>query len=168
MKKKRVLKKAVFHYGRDILPSSGKNDERTFIQHGATSVYDHTFNVAYLSMYIAVLLRLKVNQRALVRGALLHDYCKYDWHNKDKSHRFHGFTHAKKARENAEKDFELGEIEKNIIERHMFPLNIVPPKFKEGFIVCIADKISAVSETLGKRNSERFHVEFSSVNFRSA
>lgn len=28
----------------------------------------------------------------------------------------------------------------NIIERHMFPLNIVPPRYKEGWVVTYADK----------------------------
>ena len=28
----------------------------------------------------------------------------------------------------------------NIIERHMFPLNIIPPKYKEGWVVTYADK----------------------------
>ena len=28
----------------------------------------------------------------------------------------------------------------NIIERHMFPLNIIPPKYKEGWVVTYVDK----------------------------
>ena len=67
---------------------------------------------------------------------------------KDKSNRLHGFTHAKRALKNAEKEFSLNPIERDIIIRHMFPLNIKPPKYRESIIVCIADKISATIETL--------------------
>jgi uncharacterized protein len=35
----------------------------------------------------------------------------------------------------------------------MFPLNISPPKYRESVIVCIADKISAVCETLQISNN---------------
>ena len=37
-------------------------------------------------------------------------------------------------------------IEKNIIQAHMFPLSIVMPKYKESWIVVMADKICAMNE----------------------
>ncbi len=40
---------------------------------------------------------------------------------------------------------------KNIIIRHMFPLTLVPPTCTEAWIVCIADKICAIEETLFNR-----------------
>ena len=43
-------------------------------------------------------------------------------------------------------------IERDIIKKHMFPLNIAFPKYKESLIVCIADKIIALYETVFKRN----------------
>ena len=85
--------------------------------------------------------------RALIRGALLHDYFLYDWHEADKSHRFHGFIHAGRALLNAEKDFELSDIERNMIKSHMFPLNPVLPRYRESVILCVADKICAARET---------------------
>ena len=29
----------------------------------------------------------------------------------------------------------------NSIVRHMFPLNIIPPKYKEGWVITYADKV---------------------------
>lgn len=64
-----------------------------YYQYGNTTVYKHCVSVAIVSCRIAEALNLKVDRKALVRGALLHDYFLYDWHEKDSSHRFHGFRH---------------------------------------------------------------------------
>ena len=91
--------------------------------------------------------RLPVDKQSLVRGALLHDYFLYDWHEKDGGHRLHGFFHAERALHNARRDFNLNFIERDIIRKHMFPLNITPPKFRESWIVTWADKLCAAEET---------------------
>lgn len=144
-----VIDEIVVLYGSDILSSTGMQLEKKFIQHGHTSVYEHSYNVAYMCIYISLFFRIKVDKRSLVRGALLHDYFLYDWHVPDKSHRFHGFTHAKKALNNAKHDFILSRIEEDMIKKHMFPLNLSPPKYRESIILCIADKICSLKETIG-------------------
>ena len=83
-----------------------------------------------------------------MRGALLHDYFLYDWHNKEQSPGLHGFKHPYIALKNAEEDYDLNDIEKNIILRHMFPLVPIPPRCKEAWIVCVADKYCALGETV--------------------
>ena len=136
------------YYGKEILESENMQKEKTFIQHGSISVFDNSVAVAVKCLKIAHNLGIPVDQKALIRGALLHDYFLYDWHESDKSHRLHGFTHAKKALQNAEKEYELNEIERNMIYCHMFPLNLRIPKYRESLILCIADKIVATKETL--------------------
>ena len=133
--------------GADILKSANMQKEKKFLQHGKVSVYTHSVRVAVLSLFLAELLRVKVNEEVMMRGALLHDYFLYDWHEADKSHRFHGFIHAGRALLNAEKDFELSDIERNMIKSHMFPLNPVLPRYRESVILCVADKICAARET---------------------
>ena len=142
---KKIPNKILF-YGGDILKSERMITEKDFIQHGSISCYDHSLNVAKKSLIIAgfLLIFIKINEKSLIRGALLHDYFLYDWHKS--GHRLHGFFHAKRALKNAESDFKLNDIEKNIIKRHMFPLNICPPKYRESWIVCLADKLCAVEE----------------------
>ena len=122
--------------------------EQRFMQHGDVSVYEHSVSVAKTCVLIARKLSLKVNYDSLVKGALLHDYFLYDWHIKDPSHRLHGFTHPKKAMNNAKRDFGLNKKEENMILSHMFPLVPVIPKSKEGLILCIADKYCATKETI--------------------
>ncbi len=43
-------------------------------------------------------------------------------------------------------DFSINKIEEDIILKHMFPLNIDIPKYRESWIVTVADKISASIE----------------------
>ena len=125
--------------------------ESNFIQHGSVSVLNHSIRVANISLMIADALRINVNRAALIRGALLHDYFLYDWHKKGEGHRLHGFRHPFSAARKAEEDYTITRKEAGIIRSHMFPLIPLPPTSKEGWIVCIADKISALHETLFKR-----------------
>ena len=151
-KKRRAYWERMVHKrGADILKSANMQKEKKFLQHGKVSVYSHSVRVAVLSLFLAELLRVKVNKEAMMRGALLHDYFLYDWHEKDDSHRWHGFSHARVALKNAKKDFQLGEIEQDVIQKHMFPLNLKPPKYKESVLVCLADKLSALEETIRRR-----------------
>ena len=54
----------------------------------------------------------------------------------------HGFVHAGEALENSKKYFPnyLNKRIENIILRHMFPLNIIPPKYKEAWLITMVDK----------------------------
>ena len=122
---------------------------RTAIQHGSTTVFAHCVKVACFSLFLANKLHISVDVRALLRGALLHDYFLYDWHEKNAGHRFHGFTHPATALKNAQQDFMLTPVEKDIIARHMFPLCPIPPRCREAWLVCVADKYCALLETVG-------------------
>lgn len=123
------------------LETAGRlNETKNYIRHGSISVYAHCVNVA----------RMSVRMDALVIGALLHDYFLYDWHDGEGRH-LHGFTHPECAFRNAEKDYTLSPRVENIIVRHMFPLTPIPPTCTEAWIVCIADKICAIEETLFNR-----------------
>ncbi len=122
---------------------------KKFIQHGNVSTYTHSIRVAKRSFDLARRFKLKVNEKELLKGALLHDYFLYDWHvHGDK---LHGYHHPHIALKNAGRDFGLTKKEKNIIKSHMWPLTLTHiPKSKEAVLVCIADKICSVEETLKK------------------
>lgn len=131
----------------DILASPGMEVERACIQHGDTTVFEHSVNVTLRAIALAQALRVPVDERALVRGSLLHDYFLYDWHVPDPSHRLHGFRHPDFARANAVRDFRAGPLEQHMISRHMFPLTPLPPTCREAVILCVADKVVATGET---------------------
>ena len=112
------------------------------------SVYEHSLAVARMCLRIAKYFPGEVDMRSLVRGALLHDYFLYDWHIPDESHKWHGVTHAGDALKNARRDFELNEIEQDMIRKHMFPLNLALPRYKETVVIVLVDKYCSLTETL--------------------
>ena len=138
----------IYEYGKDIIESESFQLEKKHIQHGTTTTYAHSLCVTYMSVWMALKSKKEISMRSVVRGALLHDYFLYDWHEKSMANMIHGFTHPHKAFLQAKKDFELSHIESDMIRHHMFPLTPMPPKTKEGIILCIADKICATKETV--------------------
>ena len=127
-----------------ILSSLEFQKIKNWIHHENCSLYEHCLVVSYLSYRICK--KRKWNYTDAAIGGLLHDFYKEPWqdhlHEKIPFFKQHGFVHAHEAMENAYKFFPelMNERIANIIERHMFPLNIIPPKYKEGWVVTYADK----------------------------
>lgn len=134
----------------DILHSENFHKTRQHIQHGNVTVNEHCMNVARHSLAITNALHIPCSRRELVRGALLHDYFLYDWHKSDMEHphKLHGFYHPGRALKNASREYNLSQREKNIIQRHMWPLTVIPPGCKEAWIVTTADKWCSLMETM--------------------
>jgi uncharacterized protein len=51
----------------------------------------------------------------------------------------------------------LNDIEKDIIEKHMWPLTLKLPKYKEAFIVSFVDKYCAFMESIRLNNREKLN-----------
>lgn len=137
----------------ELLSDSRILQMKNYVQHGKVSTYDHCRDVARLSCRLNRHLHLHADPGILVRGAMLHDYYLYDWHNRDGgSHDWHGFIHAERARENASRDFGADESVQAVIRSHMWPLNVTRiPRSREAWIVCLADKWVSAHETVFRR-----------------
>lgn len=125
--------------------------------HHTRSLYDHSVLVAYCAFKMGK--RLSLDVESIVRGALLHDFFLYDWHIEGKKHpkklfKKHGFTHAKKSYINASFFFQLNVVEKDIILKHMFPLNIRSPLYIESWLVNVVDNIITFREYFFHRNGK--------------
>lgn len=138
-------------YGKEIFQSNNFNRTGIFVQHGTMSVKEHCINVAKISLYINDVFGFKCQRKDLIRGALLHDYFLYDWHDKEHVHlhKLHGFFHPTVALENATKEYELSLRERDIIGKHMWPLTVKVPLCREAWVVTTADKYCSLLETVG-------------------
>ena len=95
--------------------------------------------------------KIGLDYKSAAIAGLLHDFYYKPWqenHEKVPFFKMHGFVHAHEALENSRKNFPelMNPVVENCIERHMFPLNIVPPKYREGFIITCVDKWNSVRE----------------------
>lgn len=120
------------------------------MQHGDVSVMKHSEKVAFSSLWLARRLHINVSERELVRGALLHDYFLYDWHDDEHCglHNLHGFKHPFVALKNASAEYDLSDREKDIIKKHMWPMTVIPPLCREGWLVTICDKYISTIESI--------------------
>ncbi len=128
---------------------------KEFKHHGEESVYMHSMRVAYLTFRITKKLRLRTESAVI--GALLHDFYTTPWQEKCEPKNLfkkHGFVHAKNSHDNAITHFDihLDEISKDAIIKHMFPLNIKPPKYKESWIVTLSDKLISLEVLKNPKN----------------
>ncbi len=122
---------------------------KKYIQHSHVSTYDHCMDVARHCFYFVRHHELKVDEKALVRAAFLHDYYLYDWHTH--GDKLHGYHHADIAKANAKRDFDINILESEIINSHMWPLNLTRvPKTREALLLCAVDKFCSARETLMK------------------
>lgn len=126
-----------------ILTSPEFQRRKNFKHHGKISVYDHSLKVAKKSYTMAKLFHLDYKNAAI--AGLLHDFFERPWQEDKEKHKFfeqHGFTHAKNALNNSHKYYKeyLNPVIDDAILRHMFPLNIRPPKHLVGWVVTFADK----------------------------
>lgn len=150
LERHREVQRQIRENASDILQSANFRRTRQHIQHGDVTVNEHVINVARYSVGISDKLHIPCHRRELIRGALLHDYFLYDWHEPHKVNplKLHGFFHPGIALRNALVEYDLTDREKDIIRKHMWPLTALPPMCREAWIVTAADKYCSLMETI--------------------
>lgn len=115
-------------------------------RHHGGSILEHSLSVAAKAYRVSR--SMSLDYVSCTRGALLHDFFLYDWREYKKvgNGPSHGLQHPKTALENAGKHFEVNEIEKDIILKHMWPKVLGVPQYRETHVVIWIDKIAAVAE----------------------
>ena len=127
--------------------------EMTTCKHHLDSKAIHLLEVCCVSWRKAKKIK-NCDASSVAIGALLHDFFFYDW-QKEKVNletlsikrkiyttKMHGFLHPLIAFDNAHKFFPhlINKKIEDIIIKHMWPLTINPPRCREAWIVCMADK----------------------------
>lgn len=132
------------------------------IDHHGNGIYNHSVSVAYNSYLIAK--KLGLDYESAARGGLLHDFYFEDWRTAEKNGKgidrikeMHGFKHPKDALRNANTYFELNEKEEDMILKHMFPLTISLPMYRESWIVTVVDKGVSIMEMAQETPVKIYH-----------
>lgn len=116
------------------------------IEHHGISRMEHSIKISYYSYRIAK--TLGMDYVSVARGGLLHDFF-LDGDERTKVRKFlDTFSHPKRALNTSINNFDVNEIEKNIIVSHMFPIYVSIPKYKESFLVNLVDKVIGGKELL--------------------
>lgn len=131
----------------DLITAPAVREMNEYIQHSDITTLEHCIFVAYISFLVCRFFGFDCYSAA--RGGLLHDLFLYDWHLEHTVNGLHGFTHPATALKNANQYFVLNDMEQDIIKKHMWPLTLRLPKYKESLVVCGADKFCAIAEMSG-------------------
>lgn len=151
-------------YVEDILLSDEFQKRKLFPHHHNLSVWDHSILVSFKAFLAAKY--FNADARICAIAGLLHDFYTQAWlysddlakledgkYLKDYGVRkplfkMHGFTHGADAASNYVKYFPELEHKKitDAIKKHMFPLTLGIPKYRESFIITTIDKLNSVRE----------------------
>lgn len=121
-----------------------------FVHHRNFTRLQHCLHVSYLSYLVCR--KVGLDYQSAARGGLLHDFYFYDSHAVKPDRGNHYFCHPSIALDNAAQLFPLNEMEKDIILKHMWPVTISPPKYRESYVVMMMDKCCAAREVSKKGN----------------
>jgi len=123
---------------------------KNYNHHSYTNCFEHSMHVSYYNYIICK--KLGWDAKAGAKAGLLHDMFLYDWHGykPQNGERLHGFEHPLKSLKNARACFNITEKEGDIISKHMFPLTITPPKYKETYVIIMTDKFCSACEVMDR------------------
>ena len=116
------------------------------IEHHGISRMEHSIKISYYSYKIAK--KLNMDYVSVARGALLHDFFLDGDERNGKRKFLDTFVHPKKALSTSIYNFDVNEMEQNIIVSHMFPIYFSLPKYKESILVNLVDKIVGGKELI--------------------
>ena len=153
-----------YGYVEKILLNDEFQKRKLFPHHHNISVWDHSILVSFRSFIMSKIFNADSRNTAI--AGLLHDFYPWSWmysedledldggkylvevYAKHSLFEMHAFTHGEAAALNYVKFFPELENSRitNAIKRHMFPLTVIPPKNKEGFIISLVDKFNSCNE----------------------
>ena len=117
-----------------------------FKQHYETTCFEHCLVASYYCYLLCK--KFNLDYISCSRAAMVHDLFLYDWRKRQNGRKgLHAFTHPQTAYDNASKLFDLNEKEKDIIVKHMWPVTLALPKYKESYILTLVDKYCALNES---------------------
>ena len=148
----RITDSRIMKDGGDILDSERFRKAKT-IPHHNTNVAEHSLNTSEAALRICVWLKrrgIRVDQGEVIRACLLHDigmteevvHHSVSWKK--------AYSHPRTGAQIARREYGVKKEQEEAIRRHMWPVCVIPPKNRIGWIVIAADKYSSIKEMLKK------------------
>lgn len=127
---------------KDIINNQSFKELDNEMHHGI-SRFGHSYRVAE-GVY-KLTKKLRFNYKEATRAALLHDFY-FNYQLEENGDVKNLVEHPSMALLNASRYYKLSNLQKNMIESHMFPMSRVLPKYKESICLTIVDKVVALYE----------------------
>jgi uncharacterized protein len=124
----------------DLLLLDDVQKLKNYKHHLSVNRLNHSINVSYYSYVCAK--KFGYDYISAARGGLLHDLFYDEYKNRIRSLRAHG----RDALRNANKICDLNDIEKDIILKHMWPITLDLPIYKESYLVAAIDDYCSIFE----------------------
>ena len=130
----------------DMIENNTVKQMHDFKQHYETTCFEHCLVASYYCYLLCK--KFNLDYISCSRAAMVHDLFLYDWRKRQNGRKgLHAFTHPQTVYDNASKLFDLNEKEKDIIVKHMWPVTLALPKYKESYILTLVDKYCALNES---------------------
>ena len=130
---------------KDIITNELVQKMKLYRQHYNVTCFDHCLYVSY-NLYL-MCKRFHLDYISAARAGMVHDLFLYDWRRRQNGRKgLHAFTHPKLAYENARKFMNLNEKERDIILKHMWPVTLAIPRYRETLLMIYIDKYMAIVE----------------------
>lgn len=161
MKRKREGKMSdrIKLHGSDILDSDEFKRAYEQVHHHKTSVGAHSVLTAEMGLKITDALKkrgIEVDERKVVRTALLHDIGMLGRKERYKNNFECGYMHPKNSADAAQKIWkDIDQECVKAIRSHMWPLSLNVPTTREAFVLCLADKMAAIKDATLKKKPKR-------------
>ena len=151
-KKRREMNRRIKEYGGDIIESDEFKRMHSQKHHMVTSLGRHTVSTARMGLALCDFLNnhgISVDEKKVVRTALLHDVGMLDREKKYRNNFVCGKRHPTDSADAARKIWpEIDKESLDAIQSHMWPLSTKMPHTKEGFVLCVADKLASVKDVI--------------------
>lgn len=133
----------------DLINQEKVQEMKLYRQHHHINCFEHCLFVSYNTYLMCK--KYNLDYISAARAGMLHDLFLYDWRKRENGRKgLHAFTHGKTAYKQASTFLVLNDKEKDMIIKHMWPVTLVMPKYKETFIITLVDKYFAVAEAFIK------------------
>lgn len=142
----------------EILNKEKVQQMKKYRQHYNINCFYHCLFVSYNTYLICK--KHNLDYISAAKAGMVHDLFLYDWRKRERGRKgLHAYTHGKTAFKEASEILNLNDKEKDMIIKHMWPVTLAIPKYKETFILTFVDKYFAIAEAFIKIKEKKNEIK---------